>query len=72
MFEKYLLWIKKFIIFGFFVILNIKKFEFWFLVNFGIYGKSVIWVFWKLFEMRISENKYKKIKFIGDFDFYLS
>lgn len=60
MFEKYLLWIKKFTIFGLFVTLNIQKLEFWLLVNFGTHGKSVTRVLWKSFETRISENKNKK------------
>lgn len=60
MFEKYLLWIKKFTIFGLFMTLDIQKLEFWLLVNFGTHGKSVTQVLWKSFETRISENKYKK------------
>lgn len=40
MFEKYLLWIKKFILFGLFMTLNIQKLEFWLLVNFGTHGYS--------------------------------
>lgn len=60
MFEKYLLWIKKFTIFCLFLTLNIQKLEFWLLVNFGTHGKSVTRVLWKSFETRISENKNKK------------
>lgn len=40
MFEKYLLWIKKFTIFGLFMTLDIQKLEFWLLVNFGTHGYS--------------------------------
>lgn len=68
MFEKYLLWIKKFILFGLFMTLNIQKLEFWLLVNFGTHGKSVTRVHWKSFETRISENKNKKPKPTGDPD----
>lgn len=72
MFEKYLLWIKKFTIFGLFMTLDIQKLEFWLLVNFGTHGKSVTRVLWKSFETRISENKYTKTKPTADPDLYLS
>lgn len=72
MFEKYLLWIKKFTIFGLFMTSNIQKLEFWLLVNFGTHGKSVTRVLWKSFETRISENKNKKTKPTADPDLYLS
>lgn len=68
MFEKYLLWIKKFILFGLFMTLNIQKLEFWLLVNFGTHGKSVTRVLWKPFETRISENQKQKTKPTGDPD----
>lgn len=72
MFEKYLLWIKTFTVFGLFVTLNIQKLEFWLLVNFGTHGKSVTRVLWNHLRRELARTKIKKTKPTGDPDLYLS
>lgn len=67
MFEKYLLLIKKFTIFGLFVTLNIQKLEFWLLVNFGTHGYSE-----NHLRRELARTNIKKTKPTADPDLYLS